>query len=187
MLCGEPVDANALLAEARALGAARRLTVTGRIAADEMPAYHAAAGRGRQSELAAVPHDSSVVAPLAGRRQADHRDRPGACERRAVARSARLDGGGRPAARDAAGRPTDPVAVAIDILDEDHSLALAAARLAAEPALRIELGRAARRLWAARFTLDEMAAGYERAIENACRATYDEAHRARLPAHLAGA
>ena len=91
---------------------------------------------------------------------------------------------GSPAARDAAGRPTDPVAVAIDILDEDHSLALAAARLAAEPALRIELGRAARRLWAARFTLDQMAAGYERAIENACRATYDEARRAHLPAHL---
>ena len=187
MLCGEPVDANALLAEARALGAARRLTVTGRIAADEMPAYHAAAdvgvslswppsrtiraswlrwlAAGKPTIVTDLVHASDVPA-------LDPRDWMVA---------------GRPAARDAAGRPTDPVAVAIDILDEDHSLALAAARLAAEPALRIELGRAARRLWAARFTLDEMAAGYERAIENACRATYDEAHRAHLPAHLAGA
>ena len=46
MLCGEPVDANALLAVARALGAAPRVTVTGRIAADDMPAYHAAADVG---------------------------------------------------------------------------------------------------------------------------------------------
>ena len=187
MLCGEPVDANALLAEARALGAARRLTVTGRIAADEMPAYHAAAdvgvslswppsrtiraswlrwlAAGKPTIVTDLVHASDVPA-------LDPRDWTVA---------------GRPAARDAAGRPTDPVAVAIDILDEDQSLALAVARLAAEPALRVELGRAARRLWAARFTLDRMAAGYERAIENACRETYDEARRAHLPAHLAGA
>ena len=76
---------------------------------------------------------------------------------------------GRPAARDAAGRAVDPVAVAIDILDEDHSLGLAVARLAASPALRAELGRAARRLWETRFTLEHMATGYEQCIDDICR------------------
>ena len=91
---------------------------------------------------------------------------------------------GRPSARDAAGRPIDPVAVAVDILDEDHSLGLAAARLATDPALRAELGRAARRLWETRYTLERMAAGYARSIDDACRTTYDEARRAHWPPHL---
>ena len=76
---------------------------------------------------------------------------------------------GRAAARDAAGRAVDPVAVAIDILDEDHSLGLAVARLAANPELRTELGRAARRLWETRFTLERMTAGYSQSIDDVCR------------------
>ena len=186
MLQGEPTDADALLADARALGVDRSLCVTGRIAADEMPAYLAAAdvgvslrwpptrtvsaewlhwlAAGKPSIVTDLVHASDVPA-------LDPRDWTVA---------------GRPAARDADGNPTDPVAVAIDILDEDHSLALAVARLATDGALRAELGRAAHNLWAARFTLDRMAAGYERALENACRATYDEARRAQLPAHLSG-
>ena len=185
MLCGEPADAAPLLADAQALGVAQRVSVTGRIAAAEMPAHAAAAdvgisliwpptrtvstewlrwlAAGKPTIVTDLVHASDVPA-------LDPRDWMVA---------------GRPAGRDAAGRPTDPVAVAIDILDEDHSLALAAARLAADRALRVELGRAARRLWTARFTLDQMAAGYERAIENACRVTYDAARRAHLPAHLA--
>ena len=184
MLQGEPTDADALLADARALGVDRNLCVTGRIAADVMPAYLAAAdvgvslrwpptrtvsaewlhwlAAGKPTIVTDLVHASDVPA-------LDPRDWTVA---------------GRPAARDADGNPIDPVAVAIDILDEDHSLALAVARLAADHALRAELGRAARNLRAARYTFDRMAVGYQRAIGNACRATYDEARRAHLPAHL---
>lgn len=187
LLCGEPAERDRLLAEARALGVGGRVSVTGAIGQDDLPAHIAAAdvgislswppsrtvptswlrwlAAGKPTIVTDVVHASDVSA-------LDPRDWTIA---------------GRPAARDAAGRPTDPVAVAIDILDEDHSLGLAAARLAANPALRAELGRAARRLWEARFTLERMAAGYARAIDDACGATYDAARRAHWPPHLTGA
>lgn len=184
MLCGEPADAAPLLADAQSLGVAQRVSVTGRIAAAEMPAHIAAAdvgvslgwppartvstewlswlAAGKPTIVTDLVHASDVPA-------LDPRDWTVA---------------GKPAEHDAAGRPTDPVAVAVDLLDEDHSLALAAARLAADGALRVELGRAAQRLWAARFNPDQMAAGYERAIENACGSPYDDARREHFPAHL---
>jgi len=61
-------------------------------------------------------------------------------------------------------RRDEAVAVAIDILDEDHSLAIAMRRLALDATLRAELGAAARRHWAAQHTVAHMAADYERAI-----------------------
>ena len=77
-----------------------------------------------------------------------------------------------PAAADATRvwRREEAVAVAIDILDEDHSLAIAMRRLALDAALRAELGRAARRHWAAGHTVEHMAADYERAIAAAAAA-----------------
>jgi glycosyltransferase involved in cell wall biosynthesis len=77
-----------------------------------------------------------------------------------------------PAAADATRiwRRDEAVAVAIDILDEDHSLALAMRRLALDAGLRADLGAAARRHWAAGHTLAHMAADYERAIQAAAAA-----------------
>ena len=187
LVCGEPADGERLLADAQALGAAGRLSVTGPLAADEVPAHLAAADVG--VSLGWPPNrtfSASWLRWLAAGKSTIVTDTVHASDVPALDPRDWMVAG-RPAARDAAGRPTDPVAVAIDILDEDHSLGLAAARLTADHALRGELGRAARRLWTARFTLDQMAAGYERAIENACRATYDEARRAHLPGHLPGA
>jgi glycosyltransferase involved in cell wall biosynthesis len=89
-----------------------------------------------------------------------------------------------PAAADALRhwRRDEAVAVAIDILDEDHSLALAMRRLALDPALRAELGAAARRHWAAGHTVAHMAADYERAIQAAAATPV---HPGRpLPAHV---
>jgi glycosyltransferase involved in cell wall biosynthesis len=88
-----------------------------------------------------------------------------------------------PAARDAprVWRRDAAIAVAIDILDEDHSLALAMRRLALDTGLRADLGAAARRHWAEGHTVEHMAAAYERAIEAAAAAP---AHPGRpLPAH----
>jgi len=56
------------------------------------------------------------------------------------------------------------VAVAIDILDEDHSLGLAMRRLAIDAALRERLGREARRYWEREHTVPQMIDGYERLI-----------------------
>ena len=59
------------------------------------------------------------------------------------------------------GSPSDalptPVTVAIDVLDEDHSLRLAMLRLANDPDLRDRLGVAAREYLAARALLQEHA------------------------------
>jgi glycosyltransferase involved in cell wall biosynthesis len=72
--------------------------------------------------------------------------------------------------RDAAGSRLDrhdAVAVAIDILDEDHSLGLALVRLAGDTALREQLGRSARAWWARHHTIETMAADYRVALAEA--------------------
>jgi glycosyltransferase involved in cell wall biosynthesis len=60
------------------------------------------------------------------------------------------------------------VTVAIDILDEDHSLALAMHRLATDHALRAQLGERAREYWRREHTVDRMVDDYVRAIDRAC-------------------
>ena len=54
-----------------------------------------------------------------------------------------------------------PVCVAIDILDENHSLRLAMRRLAQDAALREELGRAGQAWWQREHSLDAMVEDYE--------------------------
>jgi glycosyltransferase involved in cell wall biosynthesis len=77
-----------------------------------------------------------------------------------------IEPGGRRAA--AAGAASmDPVAIAIDLLDEDESLLLAMRTLADEPRLREELGRAGHEYWSAHHTLDVMAGDYQRLIAQA--------------------
>jgi glycosyltransferase involved in cell wall biosynthesis len=78
----------------------------------------------------------------------------------------------------------DAVAVGIDILDEDHSLALAMRRLALDADLRASLGRAARRLWETRHTLACMAADYEHAIDAAAKLPTPAPATRGLPRHL---
>jgi glycosyltransferase involved in cell wall biosynthesis len=56
------------------------------------------------------------------------------------------------------------MAVAVDILDEDHSLRLAMRRLAADADLRRRLGAAARSYWEAEHTPGRMVDDYEHAI-----------------------
>jgi glycosyltransferase involved in cell wall biosynthesis len=79
-------------------------------------------------------------------------------------------------------RREEAIAVAVDVLDEDHSLAIAMRRLALDATLRAELGAAARRHWASGHTVQHMADDYERAIQAAAAAP---AHPGRpLPAHV---
>lgn len=77
--------------------------------------------------------------------------------------------------------PRPPVTVAIDILDEDHSLRLAMRRLATDGALRASLGSAARRYWHQEHSLEASVADYHRVI---ARALGRDAPRPVLPPHL---
>ena len=75
----------------------------------------------------------------------------------------------------------DPVTVAVDLLDEDHSLRLAMRRLAADADLRARLGRAASAHWETWHSTDGMIADYERVIARALEAAVP---KVALPAHL---
>ena len=76
-----------------------------------------------------------------------------------------------------------PVTVAIDILDEDHSLRLAMRRLATDDDLRTALGRAAREFWIREHSLTVMLADYRRVLAEAADTPPPSPP---LPAHLTG-
>ncbi len=78
-------------------------------------------------------------------------------------------------------RASHPVCIAIDILDEDHSLRLAMRRLASDPALREQLGRAAREWWTREHSLEAMTDDYERVMRDAASRPDP---RVDLPAHM---
>jgi len=81
-----------------------------------------------------------------------------------------------------------PVTIAIDILDEDHSLRLAMRRLATDPALREQLGRAGQAYWQREHTVVMMADDYERIIEQAIARPagrpFDTPHDEAPPVHI---
>jgi len=67
--------------------------------------------------------------------------------------------------------PRQAITVAIDILDEAHSLDLAVTRLARDPALRASLGRAARQYWEEEHTVLRMCADYEQLMRRTLERT----------------
>jgi hypothetical protein len=79
-------------------------------------------------------------------------------------------------------RGRDAITVAIDILDEDHSLGLAMDRLAADAALRTRLGDAGFAYWRAHHTVESMIETYEQLLPRAAAAG---APPERLPPALA--
>jgi glycosyltransferase involved in cell wall biosynthesis len=83
--------------------------------------------------------------------------------------------------RDASWPTRPPVAVSIDVLDEDHSLQLALDALVADEARRTRLGAAARAWWQAHHRLEAMAESYGQVLVQAAAAPIP--HPA-LPAHL---
>jgi hypothetical protein len=79
------------------------------------------------------------------------------------------------------GRLPDAVAVAIDVLDEDHSLRLAMRRLASDAELRRALGAAGREFWKREHSPDRMVADY---LDILPRAAAKPAPHPVLPSHL---
>jgi glycosyltransferase involved in cell wall biosynthesis len=78
--------------------------------------------------------------------------------------------------------PVEPVAVSVNMLDEEHSLLLAMRRLGTDARLRNNLAVRARELWSSRFTLERMAEGYRAAIDHALALPAPD--RSALPAHF---
>ena len=76
---------------------------------------------------------------------------------------------------------SEPVTVAIDILDEDHSLRLAMRRLATDPVLRASLGAAGQRYWEREHSMPRMVDDYERVLAEAAALP---APKVPLPPHL---
>ena len=82
-----------------------------------------------------------------------------------------------------AGQPArEPVTVAVDILDEAHSLRLAMRRLALDAQLRAQLGAAAAAYWEREHSMDRMLDDYRDAIHRTLAAPPRAAHV--RPAHL---
>jgi glycosyltransferase involved in cell wall biosynthesis len=119
----------------------------------------------------------------------------GMCEGRGASRDAR--GGTREAGREMreAGDPiprlppptpllAPPATVAIDILDEDHSLRLAMRALGSDAELRGRVARGGREYWQRAHSLDGMVDDYERILT---RAAARPDPRVELPAHLRNA
>jgi glycosyltransferase involved in cell wall biosynthesis len=78
------------------------------------------------------------------------------------------------------GRP--PVALSIDLLEEERLLPLAMQMLASDRLVADRVGAAGHEHWAAHHTLEMMAADYRRAIERAASRPAPEVHD--LPAHF---
>lgn len=80
-----------------------------------------------------------------------------------------------------AGSTPEAVAVAIDILDEDHSLRLAMHRLVADKDLRMSLGRSARAYWERTHTVERMVNEYEAVLVRAAATPPPELDRRHDP------
>jgi glycosyltransferase involved in cell wall biosynthesis len=167
MLVGGVTEHYEAVAEARSLGVADRVVVTGWVPDDEVPDHLGASDvaiclrwpSGRETSaswLRAIANGlATVVTDLA------HVDEMAFLDPRTwtVQRAA---SGER--AEDATPRP---VCVGIDILDERHSLGLALVRLATDAPLRVRLGLAARAHWEAFHTIARMADDYAVVIDHA--------------------
>lgn len=78
----------------------------------------------------------------------------------------------------------EPVTVAIDILDEDHSLRLAMVRLARDRDLRQQLAAAGRKYWRTNHAPELMIGDYRRLIARAATISAPSRSAAEAPPHL---
>jgi glycosyltransferase involved in cell wall biosynthesis len=174
---GEAAGYFDLMAEARELGVADRVTETGYVPDAALPEYLAAADvclnlrwpTGRETSAAwlrcLAAGKPTVITDLAH-----------------TADVASLDLRSMKVASTLAGRH-DAVCVHVELDDEVHMLRLALRRLTEDAALRARLGSAARRYWETQGTLELMARGYE-SLLTAAQAAADPAAPAGWPAHL---
>jgi glycosyltransferase involved in cell wall biosynthesis len=167
LLVGGAEDHYDAMAEARALGVADHVTLTGHVPDDEVSAHLATADvclclrwpSGRETSAswlrALATGRATVVINLA------HSDEVAYYDPRTWTVE---PAGSGDASNDLV---PQPVCVGVDILDERHSLALAMSRLATDRRLRTRLGLAARMHWEQSHTLACMGEDYERVLRRA--------------------
>jgi len=182
-LVGEAAPYYDALAEARTLGIADRVTMTGFVNDDELAGHLSAAdvclclrwptaretsaswlrclAAGKPTVTTDLVH--TVEVPSLDPRTWKPQVAPRPCE----------DG------PDAG--PVEPICVSLDILDEDHSLRLALRRLTQDAPLRVLLGRRAHEYWQRNHTLPRMTEDYESLIDRALAAPVPTPE---LPTHL---
>jgi glycosyltransferase involved in cell wall biosynthesis len=178
VLVGETAEYYDVVAAARAAGVADRVTITGFVPDDDLGAFIRAADAclclrwptGRETSASWL-RCLSAGRPTIITELVQHAAVPVLDPRSWTV----LEG----AADSEAARP---VAVAIDILDEQHSLGLAMRRLATDAMLRRDLGAAARAHWAGAHTLAHLAGDYARALARAAVEPLPD--RSALPPHL---
>jgi glycosyltransferase involved in cell wall biosynthesis len=188
MLVGSQAEHYDVGAEARRWGVAERVHMTGYVADAELPGYLETADLCASLRWPSNRETSAswLRCLAAGRATlitdlAHLGDVPALDPRGWRLLNADLVAPDDPARAPGDGVAREPVAVSIDILDEDHSLQLALERLAADPALRARLSQAARRWWEAHHQLDAMADSYERVLAAAKASPIPTID---LPAHL---
>ena len=185
LLVGSEVEYYDIRAEMQAAGIASRTTLTGYVEDADVPRYLAATDvclclrwpTTRETSAtwlrAMAAGKTCIITDLAHNQDVPVLLIPAAWTRsRAWTRSHPSEPGG--------GGPC-PVAVAIDIRDEEHSLPIAMQALAMDSDLRRRLGAAARAYWTANFQMAHSAADYERVIRDAVARP---ALRAPLPPHI---
>jgi glycosyltransferase involved in cell wall biosynthesis len=186
LLVGQAVDHYDVMADARGVGVADHVTVTGYVEDSDLPGYlHAAdvclalrwptsretsaawlrsVAAGKPTVITDLVHTASVPAIDPRSWQGLEVWPPGGVT------------------AGASRGPVGPIAVAIDILDEQHSLGLAMRRLSADARLRQTLGHRARQFWRAEHTLEQMATDYREVMREAAARPLPP--RRGLPAHV---
>jgi glycosyltransferase involved in cell wall biosynthesis len=187
LLAGAAVDHYDVMADARAHGVADRVTLAGYVPHERLADYIAAADVCVCLRWPTSRETSAAwLRCLAGGRPtivtdlAHTVDVPGYDPRSwtvPFAPSTRVDALGWPVRDEAA-------CVAVDLLDEEHSLRVAMQRLTTDARLRERLGTEARRLWERRFTLERMSRAYVDVIEAAMQQPERRTSRLDLPAHF---
>jgi glycosyltransferase involved in cell wall biosynthesis len=177
LFVGQPSAHYDVFAEAAEHGVAARVTATGYVSDEDLPAYLAAADAALCLRWPSARETSaSWIRCLAGGLPVVTTDLAHQGELPLLdPRSWTVIHG------ETSMTPADPIAIGIDILDEDHSLALSLRRLAADGQLREALGRAARRYWERHHSLAHMTGDYMAAID---RASALPPPKVTLPAHL---
>jgi glycosyltransferase involved in cell wall biosynthesis len=182
LLVGAQAEHYDALAEARALGVSDHVTLTGYVPDGELPAHLLSADvclclrwpTGRETSAswlrALAAGRPTIITDLVHGDEAAYFDPRTWVVERAGSGDAREDEVLRAAC------------VAIDILDERHSLALAVGRLATDSRLRARLREAARAHWERFHTLARMAEDYQRVLGRALARPAVPARR--VPAHL---
>lgn len=173
ILVGETTDYYDAAAEARSLGVAERVTLTGFVDEGELAAYTSCADVCLCMRWPSTGETSaSWLRCLAAGKPTIVTDLRHSLDTPAlVTRGTWTPSSGE----------QEPICVSIDILDENNSLQVAMHRLARDSRLRARLGEQAHAFWARNHTLKCMAEDYQRIIDIGVRA---ETPTIVLPPHL---